>query len=44
MKTGTSHEFHSAEYVFSNYPTGSFLPHLQLPNMLLVTAATTELK
>lgn len=44
MKTGTSHKFNSAKYVFSNYPTGSFLPHLQLPNMLLVTAAILELK
>jgi len=44
MKTGTSHEFHCAKYGFSNYPAGLFLPHLQLPNILLATAAISELK
>lgn len=43
MKNEASHEFHNAKYVYSNYPTGSFLPHLQLPNMLSVAAAIPEL-
>lgn len=44
MKNGTSNEFHNAKYVYSNYPTASFLLHLQPPNMLSVTAALLELK